>query len=147
MPSGERSQVWYPELVGILRTAWRADLSWDALIRLRDRLQAELEALRNRRGIEPPVIRCRCCGAVGPAKQPTISVRALLLAVGRFGIDSKDVVQRLERAWARHRAQNGLDLFGRCQQGRFADETRSRARDEADRQCASDASDDSRDAG
>ena len=147
MPSGERSQVWYPELVGLLRTAWRADLSWDAIVQLRDRLQAELEELRNRRGIEPPAMRCRGCGAVGSAKPPTISVRALLLAVARFGIDSTDVVRQLERRWARHRVQHGLNLFGRCSQGSAAGEAQSRAHDEADHQCGTDASEGSGDAG
>ena len=113
MPAGERSQVWYPEVVALLRTGWRADLSWDAILDLRDRLQTELEHVRTRRRIHPPVIRCPNCGLVGPAKEPTISVRAALLAAARFGIESKEVVRQCERAWARYRAQLGLDLFGR----------------------------------
>jgi hypothetical protein len=113
MPAGERSQVWYPELVALLRTKWRADLSWEAIIELRDHLQGQLEDIRRRRGIRPPVIRCPCCGATGLAAPPTISVRALLLAVGRFNVEPADVQRQRERNWARYRAQHQLDLVGR----------------------------------
>jgi hypothetical protein len=112
MPAGERSQVWYPELVRVLRREWRSDLSWEATVELRDQLQSQLEDLRRRRGIFPPVIRCPSCGAMGPAAPPSISVRAMLLAVGRFGIELTEAVRQLERDWARHRAQHDLNLTG-----------------------------------
>jgi hypothetical protein len=58
MPAGERSQVCYPELVSVLRSEWRPDSSWEAVVELRARLQEHLEELRARRGITPPLIRC-----------------------------------------------------------------------------------------
>lgn len=99
MPAGERSQVWYPELVALLRSRWRSDLSWEAMVGLRDHLQSQLQDLRGLRGIVPPVIRCPSCGARGPAAPPTISVRAMLLAVGRFGIEPTEAVRQRERNW------------------------------------------------
>ena len=113
MPRGERQQVWYPELVALLRSEWRPDLSWEAIVELRGQLQGHLEQLRARRGILPPVIRCPCCGITAPAAPPLISVRAMLLAVGRYGIETHEVVRQRERAWIAYRAQHDLDLVGR----------------------------------
>ncbi len=113
MPAGERGQVWYPELVAILRSKWQSDLSWEAMVELRDHLQSQLQDLREHRGIVSPVIRCPSCGARGPAAPPTISVRAMLLAVGRFGIEPTEAVRQRERNWARYRAHHNLNLVGR----------------------------------
>lgn len=113
MPSGERSQVWYPELVSVLRTEWRSDPSWEAVMDLRARLQQHLEDLRARRGITPPLIRCPHCGAIGPAAAPVISVRAMLLALVRYKIEPLEFVRQRERAWARYRVAHGLDVIGR----------------------------------
>ena len=117
MPAGERSQVWYPQLVALLRSKWRSDLSWEAIVELRDHLQLELQDLRGRRGIVPPLIRCPSCAARGVATPPTISVRAMLLAVARFGIEPTEAVRERERNWARHRAQHDLNLFGQPSPG------------------------------
>lgn len=114
MPPGERSQTWYPEVVALLRSHWKPDLSWQAVIELRDQLQRELETLRASRGIQPPMFRCPHCGTHAPAAPPRISVRAMLLALGRFGIEPSDTVRQRESAWARYRAEHSLDLFGRA---------------------------------
>lgn len=113
MPSGERSQTWYPEVVALLRSRWRSELTWQAIIDLREQLQDELETLRAARGIKPPMFRCRRCGTRGPAAPPRISVRAMLLALGRFGIEPAETVSQRESAWAHHRAEYSLDLLGR----------------------------------
>jgi hypothetical protein len=41
MPSGERSQVWYPSVVALLRSQWRTDMTWEGAIKLRALLQRE----------------------------------------------------------------------------------------------------------
>ena len=112
MPPGERHQVWYPELVTRLRAEWRSDLAWDAIVALRGQLQGLLERHRAQRGIVPAVFRCPRCGTTAPGSPPVVSVRALLLAVGRFEIDTREVVRRRERAWAAYRVEQGLDLYG-----------------------------------
>jgi len=113
MPRGERNQVWYPELVVLLRSEWRPDLSWETIMELRGQLQGHLEQLRARRGIVPAAVHCRSCGTTAPAAPPVISVRAMLLAVGRYGIETHEVVRQRERAWTGYRAQHDLDLVGR----------------------------------
>jgi len=119
MPSGERSQTWYPSVVALLGTSWGSNMNWDAIISLRDALQGELEHYRKQRGIVPAVLRCRQCGELGPGAPPQISVRAMLIAVRRFGIAPEHDVRRMERDWAHYRAERGLDLYGH-EQGRNA---------------------------
>jgi len=112
MPAGERSQTWFPELVAELRASWRSDLSWAAIITLRDRLQAMVDEIIVTRGIKRARVRCFHCGHVGPGAPPVISVRGVILALQRFGIEPQDAVHRLDKAWAKHRAQEQLDLRG-----------------------------------
>ena len=118
MPAGEKSQTWFPELVAELRRSWRTDLTWDAVIDLRDRLQHSLERILSSRGIEPATVRCLHCGHVGPGSSPAISVRALLLALRRFGIETEDRVRQLAKEWSRHRALHRLDLYGGAPESR-----------------------------
>ncbi len=113
MPRGERSQTWFPELVAELRQSWQTEPAWEAVIDLRDQLQRTLEHILSSRGIKPATVRCLHCGHVGPGTPPAISVRAVLLALRRFGIESEDRVRRLDKEWSRHRALLRLDLYGR----------------------------------
>jgi len=43
----------------------------------------------------------------------SISVRATILSLRRFGIASPEVTKRTEKEWARYRAENRLDIYGR----------------------------------
>ncbi len=113
MPPGERSQTWFPELVAELRQSWRTDPTWEAVIDLRDQLQRRLEHILGSRGIRPATVRCLHCGHVGPGTPPAISVRAVLLALRRFGVEPEDRVRQLDKQWSRHRALLQLDLYGR----------------------------------
>jgi hypothetical protein len=113
MPAGERSQTWYPEIVELLRSNWRSELELSDVLGLREHLQEAMMQLRRRRGIVSATVRCRCCGTTGPGADPVISVRALLLSVRRFGIDSAQVVAAREREWMSYRRQHHLDRFGK----------------------------------
>ena len=53
----------------------------------------------------------------GWAAEPHVSVRALILALGRFGIASKDQTRALEKAWAEYRKQHRLDIEGKSPHG------------------------------
>jgi hypothetical protein len=118
MPAGVRSQTWFPELVADLRQSWRTDLTWDAVIDLRDRLQRRLEGILSSRRIEPATVRCLHCGHVGPGSSPAISVRALLLVLRRFEIETEDRVRQLAKEWSRYRALHRLDLYGGASESR-----------------------------
>lgn len=112
MPAGDRSRTWFPEMATELRASWRSDLSWDAVIDLRNQLQRQLEHILSSRSIVPARVRCSHCGHVGPGAAPVLSVRAVLFALGRFNIESKDVVGERDKAWAKHRALQQLDARG-----------------------------------
>jgi len=50
----------------------------------------------------------------GHAAEPRVSVRALILALVRFEIASKDQTRALEKEWAAYRKQHRLDIEGRA---------------------------------
>jgi len=49
----------------------------------------------------------------GPAAEPHVSVRALILALARFEIASKDETRAMEKVWAAYRKQHGLGIEGK----------------------------------
>jgi hypothetical protein len=112
MPAGDRSRTWFPEMATELRASWRSELTWDAVIDLRNQLQRQLERILRSRSIVPARVRCSHCGHVGPGAAPVLSVRAVLFALGRFNIESKDVVRERDKAWTKHRALQQLDARG-----------------------------------
>jgi len=113
MPRGERSTTWFAELVTALRHSWRPELTGDGLIGLRDELQRRLDEILRIRRIVPARLRCFHCGHVGPGAPPRLSVRAVILALRRFAVESEDTVRRLDKGWAKYRALHQLDGYGR----------------------------------
>ena len=129
MAAGKRSQVWFPEIAAMLRSRWRLDMSWASVVELRDLLQNKLDEIRQSRGILPPVFHCPSCGHVGPARPPVISVRAMLISVRRFGIDTIEAMENREREWERYRRKNKLDLLGGTTEKRAPDACHSMVHD------------------
>ena len=114
MPAGDPQRTWFPEMLGLLRKRWRAGLSFEQLIALAGELDTMLHCSRSERHIRPPVIRCPRCGRIGEAGEPDVTVRAMILSLGRFGIAPAEHVKGLEKRWAAHRKQHGLDLYGKA---------------------------------
>ena len=117
MPSGDAQRTWFPEMIVRLRSEWHEGMSIPALIGLRDELDETLHWIRAGRNIQTPIITCRRCGMTGHAAEPRVSVRALILALARFEIASKDQTRAIEKAWAQYRKQHRLDIEGRALQG------------------------------
>jgi hypothetical protein len=117
MPSGDAQRTWFPEMVVRLRSKWHEGVSMPTLISLRDELDGMLQRIRTGRNIQTPIITCRRCGTTGRAAEPHVSVRALILALGRFGIASKDQTRALEKAWAEYRKQRQLDIEEKSPRG------------------------------
>ena len=84
-----------------------------ALISLRDDLDEMLQRIRAARNIRTPIITCRKCGMTGPAAPPHVSVRALILALSRFEIASRDRTCVLEKEWASYRKNRRLTPEGK----------------------------------
>ena len=114
MPSGDAQRTWFPEMVVRLRAEWREGMSIPALIGLRDGLDEMLCRIRAERNIQTPIIACRRCGMTGHAAEPRVSVRALILALARFEIASKDQARALEKEWAAYRKAHRLDIEGKA---------------------------------
>ena len=113
MPAGNHQRTWFPEMLEILRARWHVGLQFAELIELRDELDTMLHQIRAERHIRPPVISCSRCGHVGEAAEPDVSVRAMILSLGRFSMAPAEQVKTLEKRWAAHRKQKGLDLYGK----------------------------------
>jgi len=88
MPAGDRQRTWFPEMVEALRAEWRAEMSWDDVIALRDRLDRMLQQIRHTRHITLARTStvCSCCGGPMVQGSASVSVRAAILALGRFRI-------------------------------------------------------------
>lgn len=110
MPAGDAQRTWFPEMVAVLRREWKSPLPMGELIALRNRLDTMLQSIRSERGILTPMMTCPSCGSTGHAAEPKVSVRALILALARFGIAPADEVRLLEKSWSRYRRENGFDL-------------------------------------
>lgn len=112
MPSGDPQRTWFREMMDKLRDEWYEEMPFSELIELCDSLDTMLQEIRSERKILSPMMRCRCCGLVARQAEPRVSVRAMILALSRFGIASRDVTNKLEKEWAKYRKLKGLDLYG-----------------------------------
>jgi hypothetical protein len=113
MPAGDSQRVWFPEMVARLEREWGEAMSFVALIGLRDGLNSMLQQIRSERHISSPLFTCPKCGRRGPMAVPRVSVRAMILALGRFGIATPAKIKTLEREWAKYRDMHDLDLYGK----------------------------------
>ena len=103
MPAGDSQRVWFPEMLTRLEREWGEAMSFVALIELRDSLDTLLHQIRSERHISSPVFTCPKCGLRGPMAEPQVSVRAMILALGRFGITTPAKTKTLEREWTKYR--------------------------------------------
>jgi hypothetical protein len=94
------------------------------LIDLRDRLDEMLHQIRRLCNIKTPMITCLKCGNTAHAAEPRVSMRAMILSLGRFEIAPKEQVKALEKAWAKYREQHDLDIEGKAE--RFPSVTKTR---------------------
>jgi hypothetical protein len=100
MAAGDAPRVWFPEMIESLRSEWQQGLSFEAIVKLRDDLDAMLQRIRSERHIRPPVLKCPKCGHVGEGAEPHVSVRGMILSVIRFGIADAEPAYMIEKGWA-----------------------------------------------
>jgi hypothetical protein len=112
MPAGDAQRVWFPEMIATLRSQWCEGMSFEAIIVLRDELDAILQRVRGDRQIRSPVFKCPKCGHVGRGEEHHVSVRAMLCGLHRFGIVGPKQFKILERGWMTYRQQHRLDIHG-----------------------------------
>jgi hypothetical protein len=121
MPAGNHQRTWFPEMLEILRARWHVGLQFAELIELRDELDTMLHQIRAERHIRPPVISCSRCGHVGEAAEPDVSVRAMILSLGRFGMAPAEQVKMLEKRWLRTENRTGSTFTARRRSQRRLD--------------------------
>ena len=112
MASGDAQRTWFPEMIEMLGQTWSPSMSESALLALRDRLDTTLQTIRSERHIVPAMMWCPHCHARHPSASPKVSVRAMILALGRFGMASASEVKTLERRWNTYRRRHHLDRYG-----------------------------------
>ena len=78
-------------------------MAWEQVTALRDGLDAILNEFRFSRGIRAPTMWCPVCNRQTQQAPPSVSVRALVLALGRFGIVAGSEVKSLEKRWTKDR--------------------------------------------
>lgn len=113
MAAGDASRTWFSEMVETLRQEWKSEMSWEQVFTLRERLDSMLHEIRFSRGIRPPTMWCPVCNQRTQQAEPSVSVRAVIFALGRFGIVTPAEVKLLEKRWAKHRKENNLDRNGK----------------------------------
>jgi len=94
-----------------LGSQWHQDMSFDAIVKLRDEQDEMLLRIRSERHIRPATFKCAKCGYVGEGGEPHVSVRAMILSVIRFGIAAAEPTYMIEKGWAAYRKQKELDLY------------------------------------
>lgn len=113
MPAGDANRTWFPEMIAVLGDEWHRSMSWTDVILFRDRLDEMLQTIRTERIIQPPMMWCKKCQKRHRAAPAKVSVRALILALRRFGVEDDHVVKEVEKGWKKYRKENGLDLYGK----------------------------------
>lgn len=112
MAAGDASRTWFAEMIAELRTAWREGLDWQSVIALCTRLDDQLQSIRGMRNILPPMMYCHHCKVRQRGGVTHVSVRAMILSLGRFRIVDATGVKELEKGWNKYRAEQSLDRYG-----------------------------------
>jgi len=113
MASGDEQRIWYSDMIDELRDQWSEDLDFDALVQLRDSLDAMLQRIRAEQHLRVPLERCPVCRRMVEGAGVHVTVRAMILALLRQEIAAPEPVYALEKSWARHRKQKHLDPYGK----------------------------------
>ena len=93
MPAGDSQRVWFPEVLGRLKREWGEAMPSAMLVQLRDSLGSMLHQTRFEQRISSPAFTCPKCGLRGRMAEPQVSVRAMILALGRFGITTSGKIR------------------------------------------------------
>ena len=113
MRSGDAQRQWFPEMIEMLRQKWDPGLSWAELAVLAARLDTTLQQIRKDRNIIPAMFTCPKCGVRQRSSFGRISINAIILATGRFGVASETDIKELSKRWKKYRKEHDLDPYGR----------------------------------
>jgi hypothetical protein len=77
MAAGDPQRVWFPEMIERLRSQRHQGTSFDAIVGLRDDLDATLQRIRSERHMRPPFFGVRRVGMFRRQLTPPIQKRSL----------------------------------------------------------------------
>ena len=116
MSSGDAQRASFPEMLNELKRFWNPDVSWDQLAEICSRMTVLRKEIRQSRGIKPPMMPCRECGASGRSELPDISIRSALFALRKIGSISDEKMKELDREWKQYRNNNAMDAYGKSEE-------------------------------
>lgn len=95
-----------------LKGKWSPAMSWNECADLCRAMTRRRMAIRKKRGITGPRMRCKNCGEVHDMPPPPVGIRSLLFALKRVGLlDDEQFVLR-DRDWKRYQRRHHLDREG-----------------------------------
>ncbi len=112
MAAGDAQRVWFPEMLDELERTWSASVSWEELADFCYRMIEKRKALRESRGIKPPLTRCRRCGAESRVDISGVSIRSALFALEKIAAVTEAERKALEKSWRKYKTRNQLDPYG-----------------------------------
>lgn len=112
MPAGDAQRVWFPEMLGQLRSTWTQTMSWPEIVAFCTDMAELRKEIRRARGIQPPRMRCPHCGTVAQSDIKGVSIRSALYALKNNGVITEDEFKQLDKSWKKHRAAHRLDAYG-----------------------------------
>jgi len=104
-------------MVEELARAWSKSMSWPELASLCVRMMERRRAIRLARGIRPPRMRCRRCGAESTQDISRLSIRSALFALKNGGFITDAEFGTLDKRWKKHRRDHRLDAYGNAASG------------------------------
>ena len=118
MPSGDAQRAWFPEMLEELKEKWSPAMSWDECVNLCKAMTRRRTAIRKKRRITGPRMRCKNCGGVHDMPPPPVGIRSLLFALKRLDLLDDEQFELKDKEWKRHQRKHRLDSEGNPKQNK-----------------------------
>lgn len=113
MPQGDAQRAWFPEMLRELPKKWSPEMSWTEWSELCVAMTRRRNAIRKKRGITGPWMKCRGCGGVHEMGPPPVSIRSLLFALEKAGLLEDGEFATRDKEWKKYQRSHGLDCYGK----------------------------------
>ena len=101
-----------------LKEKWNPEMSWDECANLCKAMTRRRAAIRRKRGITGPRMRCKNCGGVHDMPPPPVGIRSVLFALKKVGLLDDEQFALKDRDWKKHQRKNHLDSEGNRKQNK-----------------------------
>lgn len=118
MPSGDAQRAWFPEMLEELEKKWNPAMSWDECANLCKAMTRRRTAIRKKRKITGPRMRCKNCGGVHDMTPPPVSIRSVLFALKTLDLLDDEQFGLKDKDWKMHQRKHHLDSEGNPKQNK-----------------------------